>query len=206
MLPEKWRCADLQNGNQKQPEEQSEEQFDSHLAIRPSTPRPSSPLQGEAVDKPSAFDVEPGEAGELMAFLSESWADKMTSQYHFKLAFRSSYPVMSLYNRTALTIGSASSQDILLAFSDNLGKRKREITKLRYLAPASVTKVPKALKVVVMAGERRGQVFEVHSTNKKRQICKLRLENQKPFEEQWSNICVVLPHAEIGCECDRFPG
>ena len=73
---------------------------------------------------------------------------------------------------------------ILIVFSDNHGKKKREVVRTCDLVPASVLKVQSNPKVVVLYGERKGQIFEVCSTNKRQQICKLHLENHKKCKEQ----------------------
>ena len=143
------------------------------LPVCPATPCPSSP-QGKLAEEPSAFNVIPGEASEHIAFLSEQWAIDMSLLYHFKLAFDHSYPVSSMWNHTALTLIRAGFQsgnvNILLAFSNNQGKKKREAVGARYLAPAPVLKVQCDLKVVVLYGERKGCIFEVCSINKSREI------------------------------------
>ena len=158
------------------------------LPVHPVTPHPSSP-QGELAEEPSAFNVVPSKASEHIAFLSEQWAIDMSSLYHFKLAFDHSYPVASMWNHTALTLIRASFQsddvNILLAFSNHQGKKKREAVGAHYLAPAPVLKVQCNLKVVVLYGERKGCIFEVCSINRKQGRCKLHLENHKQCEEPW---------------------
>jgi hypothetical protein len=159
--------------------------------------------------EPSAFDIVPGEAGNPLAFPSEQWAIDMSSEHHFKLAFDRSYPVGSMWNLTAFTLirpeFQSGDEEILVAFSDNHGSKKRETVKSCHLAPAPVRKVERNLKVVVLYGERKGQIFEVGSTNKKREICKLRLEDRKQCEELWYNICIVMPHAPEYCQCTQYP-
>ena len=179
------------------------------LPVHPATPHPSSPPQGKLTEEPSAFDVVPGKASEHMAFLSEQWAINMSLLYHFKLAFDHSYPVASMWNRTALTLIGAGFQssdaNIVLAFSNNQGKKKREAVRAHYLALAPVLKVQRDLKVVVLYGERKGRIFEVCSTNKKEGKCKLHLENRKQCEEPWCNVCIVIPHAPEHCQCAQYP-
>ena len=208
MSPEIFQCADLQNGYPKQTQTQTQK-LPAPLPVRSTTPRPSNPPQDELAEEPSAFDVVPGEASEHIAFLSEQWAIDASSEYHFKLVFDRSYPVSSMWNRTALTLAPvgfrSGDEDIILAFSDNHGKKKKETVRSRYLAPAPVRKVQRNLKVVVLYGERKGQIFEVCATNTKQKICKLRLENRKQCEEAWDNVCIVMPHAPECCQCTHYP-
>ena len=74
----------------------------------PGAPHPSSSSQGELVEEPSIFDVVLGKASKHIAFLSKQWAVNMSSEYHFKLVFGSSYPIRSLWNHTALTVCSVT--------------------------------------------------------------------------------------------------
>ena len=95
--------------------------------------------------------------------------------------------------------------NIVLAFSNNQGKKKREAVRAYYLALAPMLKVQWDLKVVVLYGERKGCIFEVCSANKKEGKCKLRLENHKQCEEPWCNVCIVIPHAPEHCQCAQYP-
>lgn len=197
MVPEIWTCADLQNGPQKK------QVAFSVLPIRPATP-PPNPSQATSADEPSAFDVVPGEASDHMAFLSEPWAIELSRGYHFKLMFGSTYYVASMVNRTALTLIPTSDNNndgIHLVFSNNTGKRKHETVRSCYLAPAPLRRVTKELEAVILQGEKKGQIFQVLSVNKKKEICKLQAVDQHRFEEQLGNICIVVRHQQTGCEC-----
>ena len=195
VVPEIWVCADLQNGPQKK----FEAFPDLQLPICPSTP-PCDPPQVMPTDEPSVFDVIPGEAIDHTAFLSEPWAFGMSTHYHFKLTFCGSYYVASMMNCTALALGKTG-DNIQIVFSDNNGKKKQETVKSRYLAPAHVWWVTKGLKVAVIHGERRGQVFWVQSINKKWETSKLLSAHWGHWEEQLCKLCIVVCHEQTGCDC-----
>lgn len=186
----------MQNGPQKK----FEEFTNFELPIRSATPPPSDPPQAIPADEPSAFDVIPGEAIDHTAFLSEPWALELSGRYHFKLTFRGSYYVASMVNRTAVVLDKTG-DDIRLIFSDNNSKKRQETVKSRYLAPAPVRRVTKGLEVAVIHGERKGQVFQVKSINKKQEISKLLAANRGQWEEQLCNLCIVVRHEQTGCDC-----
>lgn len=168
--------------------------------IRSATPSYNPPQAIAAADEPSAFDVIPGEAIDRNAFLSEPWALQLSERYHFKLTFGGSYYVASMVNRTALVL-SKNDDDILLVFSDNNSRKRRETVKSSYLAPTPVRRVTKDLEVAIIYGEKQGQVFRVKSINKMQESAKLLSADRGQCEEQLCNLCIVVCHEQIGCDC-----
>ena len=139
--PKTWLCVDLLNGSQKW--------WQCHAILHPGTPCPGTPhpSQWDDIDEPSAFDVIPGEASECTDFLSEKWAIDMSFNHHFKLMFNTSYPVASMINHTGFTLVPASiqsqSQDILLAFSNNHGKKEKRDYKVLSSCASATTESDK---------------------------------------------------------------
>lgn len=78
---------------------------------------------------------------------------------------------------------AAVDEHVLVAYSNNDGKKMRDQVKVDHLKPVDINKVTSGLQVVVLIGQKKGQIFYVKSTQKKQRICILCLGDDL-FEEQ----------------------
>lgn len=205
---DEYTCADLQNGPP------SKKPATSFNVAPPTEKRMASPppirQQADNItdDGQSSFAVVSDENRKPIAFLSDSWVTDVSLDYHFKLAFAPSYPVGTMVGRQCITLSAmdmaAVDEHVLVAYSNNDGKKIKEKVKVDHLKPADINKATKGLQVVVLIGEKKGQIFHVKSTHKKRRVCALRLGDDL-FEEQWCYLCIVTRHSRVDCECAKYP-
>ena len=205
---DEFTCANLQNGP---PRKLPATKF---IVIPPtkkhSASPPPIPPQADTItnDGQSSFAVVPGKTCKPIAFISDSWVTDMSLDYHFKLAFASSYPIGTMVGRHCITLSpmglAAVDEHIFVAYSNNDGKKMRDQVKVDHLKPADINKVTSGLQTVVIIDEKKGQIFYVKSTQKKWRICILRLGDDL-FEEQWCYLCIVTCQTQMDCECVKYP-
>lgn len=161
-----------------------------HQPKKCSTSPPPIPPQADTITNngQSSFAVVPGKTCKPIAFISDSWVTDMSLDYHFKLAFTPSYPIGTMVSCHCITLSpmglAAVDEHVLIAYSNNDGRKMRDQVKVDHLKPADINKATSGLQIVVLIDEKKGQIFYVKSTQKKQRICILHLGDDL-FEEQW---------------------
>jgi hypothetical protein len=86
-------------------------------------------------------------------------------------------------------------------WTDNKGKWQQGDLPFQGLTAARPTK--SKVSVVVLGGDRKGQVFHVTKVTKADGTVLL-ATTAKPQKELAANVCLVEDHLETGCTCSRL--
>jgi hypothetical protein len=91
---------------------------------------------------------------------------------------------------------------VAMYWTDNKGKWQQGDLPIQDLTPARPTK--SKISVVVIGGDRKGQVFQVAKVTKADKTVLL-VTASTPQKELAENVCIVEDHLETGCTCSHLP-